>query len=322
MTESGQQSDIAKITDLLTCYSFDLDSYTAGHLVEEWLSQYSIVWVRLAIIEALYQGRYKAVSVQQILMLWQRRGQPIHHFNAEFERIVSSSIPRSLTPYETPPATPSIARRPSYDPQLRDRLEKLRSPMNRVPGSTPSLSSEQIPASAPPEISTIQEPQGPDPAIAVQTDAPNDLPDLPNVPNQKPDSQDSIEEPTAERSSETPTDLPPDLSPDLSPELSTAASSPAELPETGLSEAELPEAESSPVGQPTAPESLTTVSLVLPDPDPPPVILPRSLPQPAQLGSMPIIQQFTPSSRTSRFYARLRAVVGDRPPSEDSSPEA
>lgn len=314
MTESGQQSDIAKITDLLTCYSFDLDSYTAGHLVEEWLSQYSIVWVRLAIIEALYQGRYKAVSVQQILMLWQRRGQPIHHFNAEFERIVSSSIPRSLTPYETPPATPSIARRPSYDPQLRDRLEKLRSPMNRVPGSTPSLSSEQISASSPPEISTIQEPQAPDPAIAAQTDAPDDLPDL---SNKKPDSQDSIEEPPTESSSETPTDLPPGLSPDLSPDLSTAASSPAES-----SEAELPEAESPSAGQPTAPESLTTVSLILPDSDPPPVILPRSLPQPAQLGAMPIIQQFTPSSRTSRFYARLRAVVGDRPPSEDSSPEA
>jgi hypothetical protein len=50
-------------------------------------------WIRIAVIEALYQGRYKVVSVQQILDIWQRRGKILSHFNREFEAIVTVPLP-------------------------------------------------------------------------------------------------------------------------------------------------------------------------------------------------------------------------------------
>ncbi|MEM6401335.1 MAG: hypothetical protein AAF757_14050, partial [Cyanobacteria bacterium P01_D01_bin.116] len=73
---------------LLTHYSFDLGGYNASELVKRWENQYPSNWVHLAIIEALYQGRYKAVSAQQILTLWLRRNHPSYHFNMEFERLI------------------------------------------------------------------------------------------------------------------------------------------------------------------------------------------------------------------------------------------
>ena len=57
------------------------------------MREFQVSWVRLATIEALYQGRYKAISVKQILIFWQRRGQPICHFNLEFEAIVTHQLP-------------------------------------------------------------------------------------------------------------------------------------------------------------------------------------------------------------------------------------
>lgn len=78
---------------LLTHYGFDLDGYAANSLVESWLEAYEVGWVRAAVLEALYQGRYKAVSVEQILALWGRRGQPLRHFSHEFERIVCKELP-------------------------------------------------------------------------------------------------------------------------------------------------------------------------------------------------------------------------------------
>ncbi|MBD1843888.1 hypothetical protein H6F89_10835 [Cyanobacteria bacterium FACHB-63] len=85
------------VADLLTHYSFDLGGNNAQHLADRWQSSYSAHWVRWAVIEALYQGRYKAVSVEQILQLWQRRQQPCYHFNYEFERLVCNNFPRNLS---------------------------------------------------------------------------------------------------------------------------------------------------------------------------------------------------------------------------------
>ncbi len=50
-------------------------------------------WIRIAVIEALYQGRYKAISVEQILSIWRRRGKILSHFNREFEAIVTVPLP-------------------------------------------------------------------------------------------------------------------------------------------------------------------------------------------------------------------------------------
>ncbi|HAO10786.1 MAG TPA: hypothetical protein DCQ51_06355, partial [Planktothrix sp. UBA8407] len=48
------------------------------------------------ILESLYQGRYKAISVEHILIYWQRRGQKIHHFTPDFERLICHSFPQNL----------------------------------------------------------------------------------------------------------------------------------------------------------------------------------------------------------------------------------
>ena len=94
---------------LLTHYSFDLGGYNSSELVKYWEKQYPSNWVHLAIIEALYQGRYKAVSVQQILTLWLRRNHPSYHFNLEFERLICNKLPEDLKWNNSlPPALPPV----------------------------------------------------------------------------------------------------------------------------------------------------------------------------------------------------------------------
>jgi hypothetical protein len=108
---------------MLQHYSFDLGGYTTDDLARVW-SKYEPSWVRLAIVESLFQGRYKAVSVNQILTFWERKGEPHCRFNREFERLVCgdfvtaspsgfSNHPQKVvyktTKPETPKAQPTIA---------------------------------------------------------------------------------------------------------------------------------------------------------------------------------------------------------------------
>lgn len=95
-TELENDTAAAAAVLLLANYSFDLGRYKASELVERWLNNYPANWIRLAVIEALYQGRYKAISVEQILSIWVRR-QPRYHFNHEFERLICSKLPQLLT---------------------------------------------------------------------------------------------------------------------------------------------------------------------------------------------------------------------------------
>ena len=90
MVSESPGTDVAT---LLIYYGFDLSGKTPSALVEDWMREFQVSWVRLATIEALYQGRYKAISIEQILILWQRRGQPICHFNREFEAMVCHQLP-------------------------------------------------------------------------------------------------------------------------------------------------------------------------------------------------------------------------------------
>ncbi|HEY9816411.1 MAG TPA: hypothetical protein V6D20_11510 [Candidatus Obscuribacterales bacterium] len=163
MTDLAQKTEAQKIIDLITCYSFDLGAQSAERAVAEWLSRYSLVWVRLAIIEALYQGRYKAVSVQQILMLWERRDAPIYHFTSEFARIVASPVPRNLNAAEhldieveaedsdRPPSDPT-----SEDLTLRAKLQSLRSqPAQRHKQPSPAPVSPEPARSPTPATSAI-----------------------------------------------------------------------------------------------------------------------------------------------------------------------
>lgn len=118
MTDSAR--DAASVIDLLTRYSFDLSGYTVDRLAEYWLQRYPSDWIRLAVVEALYQGRYKAVSVEQILNLWRRRGKPLHHFNRDFERIIAPQLTKGRT---VPPEV--IVPTPYVPPALELELNTL-----------------------------------------------------------------------------------------------------------------------------------------------------------------------------------------------------
>lgn len=96
MREPTADTILSDAVALLKHYGFELKGYTAEELVHLWQKNYPGHWVRMAVIEALYQGRYKAVSVEQILAVWARRGQPMYRFNHEFERLISRKLPQKL----------------------------------------------------------------------------------------------------------------------------------------------------------------------------------------------------------------------------------
>jgi hypothetical protein len=82
--------------DLLCYYKFALDGQSAPAILQQWALDYPVEWIHLAIIEALYQGRYKAVSVAQILQMWQRRQQAQPHFDRDFEQLIRKRLPQNL----------------------------------------------------------------------------------------------------------------------------------------------------------------------------------------------------------------------------------
>lgn len=97
MTEpTSEVSTIKAIEKLLAYYNFQDETQTREQLLDRWLRSYPIDWVRSALIEALYQGRYKSASVEYLLQLWKRRGQPLHRFSREFERLVSHNCPHTF----------------------------------------------------------------------------------------------------------------------------------------------------------------------------------------------------------------------------------
>ncbi|MEM8779267.1 MAG: hypothetical protein AAGF26_10415 [Cyanobacteria bacterium P01_G01_bin.49] len=94
----SQNKTINQIATLLSRYGFELNSVSVPELIEDWSAIYSVYWIRLAIVEALYQGRYKVISIEHILTLWKRRGQPMYHFNHDFERLITNKlVPNQLT---------------------------------------------------------------------------------------------------------------------------------------------------------------------------------------------------------------------------------
>jgi hypothetical protein len=98
MADPSNDATVKLAIALLKQYGFDQGELTADQLLDYWLRSYPARWIQMALIQALYQGRYKAVSVEQILRLWLRRGQPTYHFNHEFERLVCHDLPRALAP--------------------------------------------------------------------------------------------------------------------------------------------------------------------------------------------------------------------------------
>ncbi|MBE9065188.1 hypothetical protein IQ260_00795 [Leptolyngbya cf. ectocarpi LEGE 11479] len=77
---------------LIKSFSLELDTYSPESQVLYWLNTYRAAWIRDAIIEAVYQGRYKIISVKHILSIWQRRGQPVRHFTSGFEQVIAKQL--------------------------------------------------------------------------------------------------------------------------------------------------------------------------------------------------------------------------------------
>ncbi len=109
--------DFEQAIALLEHYSFDIAGSSARGFSTYWAEDLPTEWLRLAVLEALYQGRYKAVSVSQILALWERKQKPQPHFNDEFERLICDRLFAELDvpPTELEP-TESSAELPDENP--------------------------------------------------------------------------------------------------------------------------------------------------------------------------------------------------------------
>jgi hypothetical protein len=74
-------------------YGLELDGHQIDTILATWLKQYDPTWILKAIVESLYRGRYKIVSVENILKDWQRLGNPRYKFTPEYEREILEKIP-------------------------------------------------------------------------------------------------------------------------------------------------------------------------------------------------------------------------------------
>lgn len=119
MIHPSHSPDIEPVYQLLDGYSFDVEAHPTDMVIAGWLEQYGPVWVSHAITEALYQGRYKIISIEQILKLWQRRGQPIRHFNREFESIILGQTLLCPTGYGDGTDSQTTKASPSQPPQTK-----------------------------------------------------------------------------------------------------------------------------------------------------------------------------------------------------------
>ncbi len=77
------------VVALIVRYGFDLGGQSALALVRSWSCKYDPSFLSLAVVESLHLGRYKAVSIEQVLSSWQRRGEVMPHFSPEFAEMIS-----------------------------------------------------------------------------------------------------------------------------------------------------------------------------------------------------------------------------------------
>lgn len=73
---------------LIKYYSFDLGKYNIREVIVKWTKIYPHDWIPLGVIEAIYQGRLKGVSVEQILNVWLKKGCVNQSFSYEFSRLI------------------------------------------------------------------------------------------------------------------------------------------------------------------------------------------------------------------------------------------
>ncbi len=88
-----KQAYSQQLVELISRYGFDLDGRSPDFWISQWFQYYPDQWIYLAIMESLHQGRYKIISVEQILKLWSRRGSAVHHFEEDFEFLINRTVP-------------------------------------------------------------------------------------------------------------------------------------------------------------------------------------------------------------------------------------
>ncbi len=123
MTELTKDLSLDQTLSLINSYAFDSGGNNAEELLQYWVNIYHASWIRLATIEALYLGRYKTVSIEHILSVWQRLGNPNTHFTYEFERLICRKLPKHLSdlPDLTTTVTPADS---TFDSNLIESLTK------------------------------------------------------------------------------------------------------------------------------------------------------------------------------------------------------
>lgn len=85
-------NQIQETIALMKYYSFDLNGYEFRELIAKWTKIYPHNWLPLATTEAIYQGRLKAISVEQILNVWLKKGKVKQSFNYEFMRLIKPDL--------------------------------------------------------------------------------------------------------------------------------------------------------------------------------------------------------------------------------------
>ncbi len=132
MTELTQDISLAQARSLIDSYAFDLGRDDAEKLLKCWLDLYHASWIRLATIEALYLGRYKAISIEHILSVWLRIGNPNPHFTYEFERLICRKLPKHLNNLSDLTASATKTTVAFHEPELSEAESATLSKPRRV----------------------------------------------------------------------------------------------------------------------------------------------------------------------------------------------
>ncbi len=133
--KSSDSNTTSYINTLLVHYCLELEEHSAQYWINQWVEQYSIEWITLAVTEALYLGRYKAVSVEQILVNWKRREKPSYHFTKEFERVISRRFPRNLREIKNHPISALVPSSSKQDLSISEVSGALASSESQPPQS-------------------------------------------------------------------------------------------------------------------------------------------------------------------------------------------
>lgn len=103
----------------LAYYHFDVRSSSQTEWAEQWRI-WPEPWLWAALLEALHQGRYKAVSVENVLQSWRSRGEVRLSFNPAFvQNMWPDAAPHLQLLWERraakPEHLPAVARHPFDD---------------------------------------------------------------------------------------------------------------------------------------------------------------------------------------------------------------